>query len=295
MTFQQLNYFVCAASCGSFSKAASVCYVAQTAISKQIANLEDELNVRLFIRGNKSVRLTEAGAVLLGYARKLLDLHNEAVGETTKAEQATADNPVISVGYWGPIDPNGVSVLITRFLATVPLCSVNFLHVDLAEITTLLLNNSVDIVITPRSHIQDNPYVRATVLSTHKLGIAMSRQNSLSEKAVIRPEDLTCEKFVERSVDGSPGILQTYESYWEHLGFKPDRIIKTPEYRSLFMTVASNMGVAFLPNYFEELNYNNIVFKDIEGVDVCESLDCVCLKKPAKAIVTQLIDFLEDS
>lgn len=64
MNFKQLEYFSAVAEAKSISKAAGVLHVAQPPISRQIAMLEDELEVRLFVRSNKGVELTEAGQSL---------------------------------------------------------------------------------------------------------------------------------------------------------------------------------------------------------------------------------------
>lgn len=64
MNFRQLEYFSAVAEAKSISKAARSLHVAQPPISRQIAMLEDELGVCLFLRNNKGVELTEAGRSL---------------------------------------------------------------------------------------------------------------------------------------------------------------------------------------------------------------------------------------
>lgn len=64
MNFKQLEYFSAVAEAKSISKAARRLHIAQPPISRQIALLEDELGVCLFLRNNKGVELTEAGQSL---------------------------------------------------------------------------------------------------------------------------------------------------------------------------------------------------------------------------------------
>lgn len=64
MNFRQLEYFSAVAEAKSISKAARILHVAQPPISRQLAMLEDELGVCLFLRNNKGVELTEAGRSL---------------------------------------------------------------------------------------------------------------------------------------------------------------------------------------------------------------------------------------
>ncbi|MBK7542151.1 MAG: LysR family transcriptional regulator [Candidatus Competibacteraceae bacterium] len=72
MDIASLHAFVTIADHGSFSSAANRLHVTQPAVSKRIATLEEELNVRLFDRLGRTVRLTEAGTLLLPRARRIL-------------------------------------------------------------------------------------------------------------------------------------------------------------------------------------------------------------------------------
>ena len=64
MNFRQLEYFAAVAEAKSISRASRELHVAQPPISRQLALLEDELGVCLFLRTNKGIELTEAGRCL---------------------------------------------------------------------------------------------------------------------------------------------------------------------------------------------------------------------------------------
>jgi DNA-binding transcriptional LysR family regulator len=72
MELRHLTYFVTVAETENFTKAAARCFVAQSALSQQVARLETEVGASLFLRNSRSVRLTEAGEVLLPLARRIL-------------------------------------------------------------------------------------------------------------------------------------------------------------------------------------------------------------------------------
>lgn len=78
MEIKQLRYLVAIARYGSLSKASRKVYVAQSALSHQLAKLEQELNTRLFIRMPRGVELTEAGHVFLTHATSILRQVDEA-------------------------------------------------------------------------------------------------------------------------------------------------------------------------------------------------------------------------
>lgn len=64
MTISQIKYFVTVAKCLSFTKAAEQLFVTQPALSRHIRNMEEELNIQLFVRTNHGIRLTPAGSSL---------------------------------------------------------------------------------------------------------------------------------------------------------------------------------------------------------------------------------------
>lgn len=76
---QVLQSFIAIAECGSFTRAARQVFRSPSALSMQIRQLEKQLGQALFVREARHVRLTSEGELLLGYARQLLRLNEEAV------------------------------------------------------------------------------------------------------------------------------------------------------------------------------------------------------------------------
>ena len=74
-----LKTFVAIAETGNFTTAAETVYRTPSAVSMQIKKLEEMLGCVLFLRDARSVSLTPKGEVLLGFARRMLALNNEAV------------------------------------------------------------------------------------------------------------------------------------------------------------------------------------------------------------------------
>jgi len=74
-----LRSFVAVVDTGSFTRAAKQIFRTQSAISMQIKRLEEQCGRVLFIRNGRSLELTEEGRSLLGYARQILQLHDEAL------------------------------------------------------------------------------------------------------------------------------------------------------------------------------------------------------------------------
>ena len=77
-TLDQLRILTAIASEGSFKKAAESLYISQPAVSLQVQNLEKQLSVPIFDRGNRKASFTEEGEVLLRYGSRILSLCDES-------------------------------------------------------------------------------------------------------------------------------------------------------------------------------------------------------------------------
>jgi LysR family transcriptional regulator, cyn operon transcriptional activator len=89
MTLQQLTYFLAAAEHGSFTAAADVLRLARPSVSEQIAHLEAELGVALFVRTGRRLELTDAGRLLRPEAERTLAAADDAADVVQRARTLT--------------------------------------------------------------------------------------------------------------------------------------------------------------------------------------------------------------
>src|SRR5699024_12788323 len=81
MEFRQIKYFIEVAKREHVTEAANALHVAQSAVSRQIFNLEEELGVELFIREGRTVKLTRMGQVFLEHMEKAMNVIDDAKQE----------------------------------------------------------------------------------------------------------------------------------------------------------------------------------------------------------------------
>lgn len=85
MNTETLSTFINLSNTKSFTTTAELMYISQSTVTKRIAELEKEINSKLFSRDNKHVILTAEGIIFLNYAKRILDLKDESIKEITSS------------------------------------------------------------------------------------------------------------------------------------------------------------------------------------------------------------------
>ncbi len=137
-----LKAFVAVADHRSFTRAAAMLNRTQSAVSMQIKRLEDRLGVELFHRTKVNVDLSSAGEGLLGYARRILTLNDEAVGRLR-------EHKVEGLVRLGVMDDYGsiiVPPLLASFVSGYPLIHIE-METGLTSSMVNRLGDSFDLVI----------------------------------------------------------------------------------------------------------------------------------------------------
>ena len=125
MNLKQLEYFAAAAECRNISIAAKRLHMAQPPLSRQIQLLEDELGVKLIIRNNKGIELTEAGKLLYEKAAGIFR-NVEEIQDTMKEFEGGVKGTVRIAACYSTIPV--ITEKIHTFTKKYPMVSFSFLH-----------------------------------------------------------------------------------------------------------------------------------------------------------------------
>lgn len=97
MEIRQIKYFVTVIDCGSLSQAARQVHVAQSALSKQMSALEEDLGVQLFHRSHNGVVASEAGKVFYEYAQGMLKHLSDARAALSSSADTVSGSVVVAL------------------------------------------------------------------------------------------------------------------------------------------------------------------------------------------------------
>ena len=151
MDISTIRCFVSVARCLNFTKAARECHITQTAMSKKINSLENELGAALFYRDNRQVELTPAGIEFLSRSGVLLEAYADAVYHTQNVANGFESSLKLGIGvYEHLILHNVLSQYASVFPKADIICS-QFLYKALAE---HLNDHLIDIIISTDQYLQ---------------------------------------------------------------------------------------------------------------------------------------------
>lgn len=106
-----LETFVAIVDGGGFTRAGESLHKTQSTVSQQLKRLEDRVGAPLLLRNTRGVALTEHGELLLGYARRLLQLHAQAM----VALDATRVEGVVRMGTAQDLADGGLATVLSHF------------------------------------------------------------------------------------------------------------------------------------------------------------------------------------
>lgn len=142
MNINQLTSFVQAAELGSLSKAASSLFTVQSAISRQMKALEEELQTQLFIRHGRGLKLTETGHQLFSRATYILKEIEDTKAEIISNNTVTRGR--VTIGLPVAVASLLVATLIKRLDEEHPLISLHFVDAFSETLTTRLHKKEVN-------------------------------------------------------------------------------------------------------------------------------------------------------
>ncbi len=245
MILLKIRFFVAVAECGSFSQAARKLYTAQPNLSKQIAQMEQELGFTLFIRSRHQVRLTPAGAFLY---EKLAQLPDRLDGYFDQARaMARREKGRLSIGVLEGQDVNqGLRCRLCSVMRTYPELDLTLERSSYRQLRSGLSTGHYDLIITLSFDVENTPQLELHTLYQKSPAVVMRRDHPLADRASITLRDLKDERFIVIAQAESPGGYQRLMDSCTAHGFKPQVVREPNSLESLLLYVEMGEGIAML-------------------------------------------------
>lgn len=187
-TLEQLQAFVTAVEQGSFSAAARYLGKAQSAVSTAIANLELDLDIKLFDRTGRQPQLTEAGKALLEEAYQLLEQKQQFL-ESAQSLHSGQEEPKLKLAIDEHLMGSSLVQYLTQLAATYPNTRLDILTPTGEEAWGMLSRQQVDLalMISPLIHpprhvrIHHSGWIRYTAVAAPHHPLAVSGVSTIEQ------------------------------------------------------------------------------------------------------------------
>lgn len=224
---------------GNISHAAQRLGMAQPALSRQMKHLEENLHVKLFERGSRRIRLTEAGQVLYNRVEGILGMVDGTVREIS--EIGNGSKGVIRIGT---ITTSGAMILpelIARFHEKFPDVTFEIWEAEGARVLELLDSRIIEIAIT-RTQV-DNLAYELLVLPNEPLVMVMNSQNVCGKD----DETIRLAELKDRPLIVPLRWKSNLIAECKKLEFEPKIICVSDSIVQDLLMVKMNLGLAMIP------------------------------------------------
>ncbi|MEL3921814.1 LysR family transcriptional regulator [Aeromonas enteropelogenes] len=175
MDLKQLTYLLAVRDAGSFTKAASGLHVAQPAISMAIAKLEQQLELRLFDRQDRAVRLTPEGEVLCRHAERLLLQMHQA--EAEMAELKGLERGEVRIGIPYMMGSYYFPLRLMAFKHRYPGLKIRVEEAGTRELLSRMVDGTLDLAILITSDLP--PAIEGAHLLTEEMLMVVGEEHPL--------------------------------------------------------------------------------------------------------------------
>lgn len=241
MDLAQLRYFVAVARAGTFTRAAEQEGVTQPSLSQQVRKLEDSLRVPLFERRGRSVRLTQAGQLLLPQARTLLRQATEA--RQSLSELRNRVSGPLAVGAIPTVMPYWLAPQIADFQSRYDEVELQLVENITARLIEGLQTGDLDLAIVslPISF----PDIVCSKLFREELLFVLPSGHSLANLPTLDPRRIAGERLLvlrEGHCFRKDALAACRRGLRE-----PGTVFESDQFSSIFALVANGFGISVAP------------------------------------------------
>jgi LysR family nitrogen assimilation transcriptional regulator len=236
MELRSLHYFVRIAELGSITRASAHLHVAQPALTRHIQRLEDELDVTLFTRANRGVRLTEGGQKLLESAQRILrDV--ERAGDEIRAHKAHPSGKIVLA-----VTPTLCPVVVPELFARMrrhPMIELKVVHAGMVRLEEFLVDGRVDLALL--SDMSKSRLILSAQLAEEEMVLVTKPGARLRE--IVSPEELSGTPLIL-----GDGLRAAMETLLAGRGVELQVETELNDHETIRLMVQQGVGASILPH-----------------------------------------------
>lgn len=293
MLNQRLETLLCVYETLNFTKASETLNLTQPAVSQHIKALENEFKCKIFIRGEKSLKVTPEGEIVVKYAKRIQNLCN-AIPSALRDYRNNARH--IRIGVTQTAELGQLSTMLAKYCLENDGIHITLISDTINNLYIKLKNYEVDMIIVEGKK-QDNNF-NSILLDTDCLILAVSTDNPLSQKSVVTMDELKKEKLILRLPES--GTRALFEAHLKSVNESLDSfdvILEVDHIATIKELVHQNFGVSVLAKSvcYNDVQKNKFAVVSIENLSMIRDINLVYHKDfEAYDIINQIVNLYQE-
>lgn len=273
----RLKVFYSVAQNLSFTKAGNELFITQPAVTKQINELEHQLQTRLFNRHGNSISITPAGQILFRYAEQIFRLYGQLENELAQLADVTQGN--LNIGASTTLATYVLPRILALFKKRHPDIQIRFINGNSDFIEQQIITEKLDIAlvegVSNHPQIHYDPFVKDEIVL-----VARSNAPFVTAKEM-KPEQLLKIPLVIRE-QGS-GTLEVVQRALAEVNIKAKDLVidiklESTESIKQYLLYADSAAFLSIHAVTKELRKNDFTIIDIKGVDISRTFQFIQLQ-----------------
>lgn len=244
MELRQIQYFLEVARREHFTEAADALHVAQSSVSRQVTNLEEELGVELFIREGRNVKLTPIGKIFYERMHLIMNMVDEAKREVI--EHLNPEKGTVRLAFPMSMASHTVPTIIQAFRNRYPEAKFQMNSAPHKDLVNGVAKGDFNIaLVAPMPNKGREEKFKGTTLFTEKIVALLPSHHPLANRDSIMLRELKDDPFVVLSE--SYVFREQVIQACDNAGFAPKIAFEGEDIHALKGLVSAGLGVALIP------------------------------------------------
>lgn len=289
MELWQLRTFCEIADTLNFTKASERLNLTQSAVSHQIKALEAELGAKLFVRGKRGVKLTDAGRTAVDSARKILD-------DAESMRQAVAGREHSLVGTVRVAA--ATQALVYLFAPLFEEFMDAHERIELVFRTTPNTDQTIDDILEGVADVGFasmavySPALEVIEVFSDELFLVVGKKHRLAGKSSINASELANERWV--LFERGASIRRATDDFFKNVQAKPEKALESNDTYFVKLMVEHGLGISLMPTWAvgEEVAAGRLAKVRVRDHKLHRSVAMVSLKGSKSRTIKAFIDFM---
>ena len=268
--------FIAVTETENFTSAAYRLGLTQPAVSQHIKQLENEFGVKLFVRNNKQLILTNPGQTLLKYCKRMVNLETDLA---RKIEDSKKGTNTLIIGVTHSSESSETPEILAKYSREKNGTYIRIISDSIKNLYEKLSSYQIDMAII-EGKITNAKY-SSVLLATDSIEAIVSKNSPLAKRRMIYLRDLEKERIILRNLDS--GTTSMFASALGKNDFSLDDLnvyLEIDNVATIKDLVRKNMGVSILPRSacLDEIKDGSLVALPLESMNMVREISLVYLK-----------------